>query len=223
MNTATRPTAGVTSTADPRHDRIGLLTAGMVAGPLLPAVSFVQIPFREGFDMTKHAFSFLLIGPGGWLQIINYLLAGALYVICGIGLRAAMRGKTGRAAQILAGGLGAGLIIAGLFPPPPSFGYPVGAPAGAPAQVTTTAVLHAVGFGLGVLSFCALLFVLAVWFWRNASRRWAVVAAVAATSLLAVPPTSSQPYGTVLLYVVVTTAWITTAVLLSRIRAAVSR
>jgi hypothetical protein len=54
-------------TAADSHRRRKLLDAGIVAGPLFVTVSLVQIPFRDGFDMTRHAFSFLLIGPGGWL------------------------------------------------------------------------------------------------------------------------------------------------------------
>lgn len=102
------------------------LSAGIIAGPLMVAVSFAQIPFRDGFDMTRHAFSFLLLGPGGRLQLLNYLVVGALYIIAGFGLSRTLGGRTGRAAQILATCLGAGLILAGIFPPPPSFGYPGG-------------------------------------------------------------------------------------------------
>jgi hypothetical protein len=65
--------------------RIDPLVAGILAGPALAAVSFAQIPFRPGFDMTRHAFSFLLIGPGAWAQVSNYLLAGALYATAGHG------------------------------------------------------------------------------------------------------------------------------------------
>ena len=31
------------------------LWAGVAAGPLFVALSFAQVPFREGFDLTKHA------------------------------------------------------------------------------------------------------------------------------------------------------------------------
>ena len=70
-----------------QHRRAQLLDAGVVAGPLFVLVSFAQIPFRDGFDMTRHAFSFLLLGPGGWVQIINFLVVGLLYIAAGRGLR----------------------------------------------------------------------------------------------------------------------------------------
>jgi hypothetical protein len=108
------------------------------------AVSFAQVPFRDGFDITRHAFSFLLVGPGGWLQMLNYLAAGSRYVIAGFGLRRNLGGPTGGTAQILATTLGAGLVVAGLFPPPPSCGYPPGAPPAAPDQISATAILHGI-------------------------------------------------------------------------------
>jgi len=206
------------STAAVQNRRSLLLAAGIVAGPLFVAVSLAQIPFRDGFDMTRHAFSFLLIGPGGWLRTINFVLVGLLFMVAGAGLRRRLTGRTGGAAQVLATALGAGLIIGGLFPPPPSFGYPVGAPAGAPAQLTTTALVHAVGFITGVLSFTILQFVLAGWLWRHRQRRWAAVAVVTGVALLTVPPTSGLPFGTVWLYLVVSAAYLVTSVHLHRLR-----
>ena len=206
---------------DQRRRTQVLLDSGVVAGPLFVLVSFAQIPFRDGFDMTRHAFSFLLLGPGGWVQTINYLVVGLLYVAAGIGLRPRLTGRAGRAAQILATTLGAGLIVGGLFPPPPSFGYPAGAPAGVPAEMSTTAVLHAAGFVIGMLSFTILQFVLAGWLWRRHQRRWAVVALVTGVALLTVPPTSGLPFGTSWLYLVVSMAYLLTSVHFRRLRGAV--
>jgi len=201
-----------------QHRHAQLLVAGVVAGPLFLLVSFAQIPFRDGFDITRHAFSFLLLGPGGWVQTINFLLAGLLYIIAGRGLRRRLSGSAGRTAQILATTLGAGLIVGGLFPPPPSFGYPVGAPAGVPAEMSTTAVLHAAGFITGMLSFTILQFVLAGWLWRRHQRRWAAVALVTGVALLSVPPTLGLPFGTTWLYLVVSVAYLMTSVHFRRLR-----
>jgi hypothetical protein len=169
--------------------------------------------------MTRHAFSFLLVGPGGWVQVSNYVVAGALYASAGRGLRRRMGGRLGRIAQLASGGLGTGLIVAGLFPPPPSFGYPDGAPAGAPEHLTTNAVVHGIGVGLGVLSLCALLLVTAVWLWRHSQHGWSLAGVAAALALLTVPPTSGmQPYGTLWLYLAVTTGFVVMSGLINRIR-----
>lgn len=194
------------------------LDAGIVAGPLFITVSLAQIPFRDGFDMTRHAFSFLLIGPGGWLQAVNYVLVGLLFTAAGVGLRRGLTGRAGWAAQVLATTLGAGIILGGIFPPPPSFGYPAGAPAGTPTEMTTTAMLHAAGFITGMLSFTILQFVLGGWLLRNGQRRRGALAVVTGLALLTVPPTSGLPFGTLWLYVVVSAAYLVTSVHLHHLR-----
>lgn len=229
MTSTASDTARTTAPDDPgrrRRRRLRArraLLAGVVAGPLLAAVSFAQIPFRDGFDMTRHAFSFLLLGPGATLQVVNYLLVGGLFVVSGHGLRDALGGRFGRVAQVLATLQGAGLIVAGLFPPPPSFGYPAGAPAGLPAKSTTDGVLHGLGFVVGVTASTGLLIALAAWFRRRDDRRWAAVAFVTALAMPVVPATATQPYGTVLLYVFVTAGWVVTSALYARIRRLVVR
>jgi hypothetical protein len=75
--------------------RVGWLTAGVVAGPPFAAASFVQIPFRDGFDMTLNAFSWLLLGSGGWVQAINFVVAGLLYVLSGLGPGIALGARSG--------------------------------------------------------------------------------------------------------------------------------
>src|SRR5690242_13258515 len=163
------------------------LRAGMLAGPLFLAVSFAQVPGRDGFDLTKHAFSFLLLGPGGWVQRINFLLTGALFVAAAVGLRRVC----GRPAGVSAAALGLGLILGGCFPPDPYRGYPRGSVEG---PLGTSGMLHAVGFSVGMLSWAVLLVVLARWFARHGRRSAAAVAGVCAVGLLAIPATTGQPF-----------------------------
>src|SRR5215210_1115910 len=82
------------------------LVAGAISGPLFVAASLAQIPLRDGFDMTRHAFSFLLNGPGGWLQTINFILTGALFLFASPGLRAGLGGRAGVVAGVLLGIVG---------------------------------------------------------------------------------------------------------------------
>jgi Protein of unknown function (DUF998) len=193
------------------------LWAGIVSGPLFVTLSFTQIPFREGFDLTKHAFSFLLLGPTGWLQACNFVLAGVLYGTCGLGLRHTLRGRTGRSTQALITAMGMGMIVAGLFPPDPSYGYPEGAPAGVPDQLSISGIVHALAFVVSMLCWCALLVVLGLWLRRRRSRGWATVALTTAVALLTVPAVSAQPFGTVVLYLVVTGAFVITSALLAQV------
>jgi Protein of unknown function (DUF998) len=193
------------------------LSAGIAAGPLFVALSFAQVPFRDGFDLTKHAFSFLLLGPGGWLQACTFVFAGVLYLLSGVGLGRALGGATGRWAQVLISAVGIGMMIAGLFAPDPAYGYPEGAPAGPPADLSTSSVIHGLAFVASMLSWCTLLVVLAVWLRRSDERRWAIVALITAVALLAVPTVSGKSFGTVVLYVVVTAAFAITSALLAQV------
>jgi len=206
--------------ATARRRRAWSLPAGVVAGPLFLAISFAQVPFRDGFDLSRHAFSFLLLGPGGWVQTANFVVAGVLYAATSLGLRAALGDRTGGWAAVLVGALGAGMALAGLFAPDPSYGYPPGTPDGIPDQLSAGGVVHGLAFVVSMLSWCALLVVLATWFRRRAANVAAAAALVTAVALLVVPAATGQDFATVLLYAVVTAGFLVTSLLLSRVHAA---
>jgi hypothetical protein len=66
------------------------------------------MPFRDGFDVTTHPFSFLLIGSPGWMQSIVFVVAGVLFAAAGAGLLAVVGRRVGRVAFAAAVGLGVG-------------------------------------------------------------------------------------------------------------------
>ena len=65
--------------------------------------------------------------------------------------------------------------------------------------------------------WCALLVVLGLWLRRGRRSGWAIVALITAVALLAVPAVSAHPFGTVVLYVVVTCAFAITSALLAQV------
>ena len=84
----------------------------------------------------------------------NFLSAGILVLFFAAGVRQALRGEAGGTfGPIGLIGLGIGLVIAGLFPPDPGFGYPVGTPDGLPTHTTYSSSLHGLGFTLSFLFF----------------------------------------------------------------------
>ena len=168
--------------------------------------------------MTKHAFSFLELGPGGWVQSLNFAVTGLLLVASGVGLRRAMGGSAGRAAQVLVSGVGAGMAAAGLFPPDAYRGYPTTTPVSSP--LSAHGPLHAVAFTCSMLCWFALLLVMARWFARQGRRRASLAATLAAVGLVLVPLTTGRSFDTVLLYVAATAAFLTTAVLFAALRTA---
>jgi hypothetical protein len=210
-----RPTAPVPPTTATRARR--WLAVGAYAGPVFLLGSFAQLPLNPGFDMTRHAFSFLSNGPYGWIQQTVFVVTGLLNVAAGIGLGQTLTGRTRLVAAVSAMLLGAGQIVAGVWAPDPAFGYPAGAPAGYPERVSLASALHGVGFSTSVLSWVVLLVTLAVWLRRTGRGRSAAVTSGIAVAVLLVPPLLGTPFGTVLLYLVMTSAFMFTAALFRRL------
>src|SRR6185436_71421 len=108
-----------------------LLGYGVLAGPLYLGVSLAQALSRDGFDLSRHAWSLLANGDLGWLQIANFVVAGAMTVAGAIGLRRALtsgseapqrRGRTWGPALLAA--YGVSLVGAGVFRADPAQGFP---------------------------------------------------------------------------------------------------
>src|SRR5262245_45247413 len=81
-----------------------LLAGGVVAGPLFVIVGLNQAFTREGFNLTRHAWSLLANGELGWIQISNFLVTGLLTVACAIGMWRVLRpGRGGTWGPLLVG------------------------------------------------------------------------------------------------------------------------
>ncbi|WP_035855309.1 DUF998 domain-containing protein [Cryptosporangium arvum] len=104
----------------PRTTPRARLAAAAVAGPLWTVVSLGQAFTREGYDITREPLSVLSNGALGWVQILNFVVAGVLLLIGAAGFRAALPGVWVARLVALAG---AGMIGAGIF-----VMDPVGAP-----------------------------------------------------------------------------------------------
>lgn len=158
-----------------------LLTAGIVAGPLFVGAALAQAATRTGFDLTHHPLSLLALGEGGWMQVANFVVAGALLAACAAGMRRVP--EAGTWGPRLIGAFGAGFVLAGLFVTDAGAGFPAGAPLGAPETMSWHGILHEVGFGMAQLGWTA---ACAVFAWRFAAgRRWVAAGATAAAVLAA--------------------------------------
>ena len=63
-----------------------LLGAGVIAGPLFVCTAAVQALTRDGFDLRRHPLSMLALGEYGWIQVINFIIAGVLSLIFAVGV-----------------------------------------------------------------------------------------------------------------------------------------
>lgn len=218
MNTTTRPFTTPTAAATPGAAWPSrLLNIGALAGPVFLVGAIAQLPLNPGFDMTRHAFSFLANGPHGWIQQIVFVISGLLNITSGVGLLQALTGRIRIVAAVTALVYGIGPIVSGIWPPAPSFGYPAGAPAGYPDTMTAASAMHAIGFTGSILSWVALIIILAVWMRRIRSTGWAITLVVTAVAVLLVPAVSGFAFGTIYLYAAVSSGLVVTAAALRRI------
>jgi hypothetical protein len=158
----------------PAQTTKALLLYGTIAGLLYVVLGTAQALFRDGFDIREHALSLLSNGGLGWIQIVNFLLTGALTIVAAIGVRRALRGEPGGTwAPRMIALYGAGLIAAGAFRADPSFGFPPGTPDGQGA-VTWHGMLHLVSGSVGFVGLIAACLVLARHFTAVGRPGWAV-------------------------------------------------
>lgn len=208
------PTRGISTRA--------LLTCGVVSGPLFVGGSLLHGALREGFDITRHGVSMLLLGRYGWVQVAIFELAGLLALAGAAGVRRATHpGRAGTWGPLLFAGFGLGLIIGGLFAPDPAFGFPAGAPDGMPPAMSTSGALHALGFFVSMLSLIASSFVFARRFAADGQRAWAALVAACgvATPAFVIASIVLAPRGGTALVGVLLVVACWTAVVSARLRA----
>jgi len=167
-----------------------LLLAGVAAAPVFIGSFLVQGALRPDYDPLRHPVSSLSLGPGGWVQQVTFWLTGALVLACAVGLR---RAGYGRAAPILIGLVGIGLIGAGVFPADPISGYPPGSPI--PAPRTLPGSLHNLFSTPVFTALPAAMVVLAIRFRRQGRAVAAIVSLCCAPVFLTCFVLSSVGFG----------------------------
>jgi len=128
-----------------------LLGYGVLVGPLYLAAGVIQGFVRDGFSFERHALSVLSNGPGGWVQIVNFALCGAMVIAAATGI-ARVPGPKLRTASWFLAAFGFSMILASIFRADPMDGFPIGTPVGPPTSISTMGLLHFAAGGLGFLS-----------------------------------------------------------------------
>ncbi|MEU6759200.1 DUF998 domain-containing protein [Streptomyces sp. NPDC046685] len=160
------------------------VTGGMVAGPLFLAVGLAQGFARDGFDFTRNAISQLALGESGWVQAVNFLLAGALLLTGAAGLRRVLRGGPGGTwGPVLVGVFAVSFWVAAAFPADAGAGFPVGAPDA--TVMSGHGTVHMFGGMVGYLALCAAFAVLARPLAARGLRGWAVATRLVPVVVLA--------------------------------------
>ena len=93
-----------------------LLWAGVVGPPLFVAVFLVLGVIKPRYDATAQFVSEGSIGEMGWVQILNFIVLGALMLAFAPGLWVSFAGQVaGRAGAALMAVFGIGLVLSGVF------------------------------------------------------------------------------------------------------------
>lgn len=172
-----------------------LLVCGAVAGPLFLSAALISGALRADYDPVRHPISSLALGEHGWTQTANFLLAGVLFLLYALGVRAALTPGRGRLGMpLLVAAWGIGLLGSGVFTTDPVSGYPPGSP-DLLAETTTSGALHDASALPVFLGFPVLCLVAA---WRFAGERrvgWTVYTLVSGTAFTAAFVLSGIAFG----------------------------
>jgi hypothetical protein len=175
MNTTSTTSSTTGVFAQPKVPTRALLVAGAVTGPLFAAVATAQVLLREGFDLRRHPLSQLATGAPGFVQIINFIVAGIGVLCLAVAVHRSITDGVGRRwLAPLVAVFGVGLIASGIFVMDPENGFPIGTPDGPAPAMSWHAIGHLVAVTVAYTGLAAACIVLAV----RMARRRAVLAAV---------------------------------------------
>ena len=161
-----------------------LLGYGVIAGPIYVVVALAQALTRDGFELSRHAWSLLANGDLGWIQIANFIVVGLMTVAAAIGLRrASAPGRGSTWGPRLLAAYGVSLVGAGIFRADPAQGFPTGTPESAP--VSWHGMVHFMIGGVGFLCLIVACFVLAGRFARDGQRGLALFSRITGVAFLA--------------------------------------
>jgi hypothetical protein len=162
-----------------------MLWCGALSGPLFIITVLVQDYTRAGVEPRAQPLSLLTLGDLGWIQIANFVVAGALNLAYALGLRRALHpGRAGTWGALLIGVYGFGLVSVGVFVPDPAFGYPPGTPMGASGEISWHGALHSVGAVVVFGSLIPACFVFARRFAAEREWGWTLYCVVSGLAVL---------------------------------------
>lgn len=183
-----------------------LLGYGVIVGPIYVVASLTQALTREGFDLSRHAWSMLANGDLGWIQVVNFALAGVMLVAMAVGLhRALASGKGSVWAPKLVAVFGLSMVVAAIFKADPALGFPVGTPEG-PGPVSTAGLIHLAAGGIGFTCIAAACFVLARRYASEGRRGFAAYSIVTGVAFLTAFTAMAASGGNVIANLVFTAA-----------------
>lgn len=159
-----------------------LLYAGAIAPVTFIVTFLIEGATRAGYNPWLMYVSQLSTGPGGWVQVANFLVFGVSMLVFAVGLRSSLAGTRGSVGgPVLLALFAIAMLVAGLFTTDPGLGYPVGAP---PVH-TLHGTIH--GFaGLSVFTLLPAAALVMAWHFATAERAaaWTLYSIAVAVALI---------------------------------------
>ena len=113
----------------------------------------------------------LSLGDLGFIQIANFVITGALFIACAVGLKRILTAGVGRKwLPPLFALVGIAFILGGVFVADPAFGFPPGTPEGMPKQTSWHSTIHGFAPAIGSLAISAALLIFAWRLWKQGRR-----------------------------------------------------
>lgn len=187
-----------------------LLGYGVVAGAFYLVVGIVLALTRDGFDLSRHSLSLLMLGDYGWMQRVNFILTGLMTLAAALGATRVLRStpRFARAAILLAA-FGGCLIASGIFAPDPMEGFPPGT---VEEDVSFAGILHLAFGAVGFLCLAAAAFAMAGWYASRGEQTWStysrVSGAVVIVGFVGGAALATQTLGVISLWIAVVSAWL---------------
>jgi Protein of unknown function (DUF998) len=160
-----------------------LLWCGVIAGPVFVVAFLIEGATSPGYDPMRLPVSLLSLGDGGWRQVANFLIDGALLLTFSGGVLRALdeRGTPWMLGPLLLAIFALGVLGAGIFATDPGGGYPPGMPFEPSLHGALHDLVSLVVFT--VLPLACLLFARRFAFWGE--RDWAIYSATTGALLAA--------------------------------------
>src|SRR5262245_45726685 len=183
--TAIARPAGLLNRVVPNSRTHWVLLAIGAAGSVVFGLTYaIDGLLRPGYDSVVQPMSALSLGPGGWMQITNFVVFGLTGIVAAPAWRATLSPGLGATLYPrLRVAIGLAMITAGLFTQDAGLGYPVGV--AAPAHPSTHATIHNLAAYVSLTLTVAELSILSVRFAREPRwRGWSPLMAAGAVAMM---------------------------------------
>ncbi|MDQ2902356.1 MAG: DUF998 domain-containing protein [Chloroflexota bacterium] len=153
------------------------LSCGTIASVLFTITYLIEGVTRLDYSAWQQAISALSLGPGGWVQQVNFAIFGVIVIWTAFGWRRFLKGGVGATwYPIFRVFEGLGLIVDGFFSQDPAFGYPKGVILTPP---TLHGTIHVIFAFMSITAIACGFFVLARRFAREPHwRGWATYSVI---------------------------------------------